>query len=1016
MIGERFVHTPKEIISESISMSLKTFALSFALIVIPECSVAPSTALAQTAQAAISGSVRDPSGRSVPDAIIDIEQRETGWSRRTQTGSAGTYSVLELPIGSYSVTVSRTGFEKSKTNVELLVGQERVLDFQLVLAGKEVQVDVSSAASEIDQTSAAVQARMVQGQIDNLPINGRNWANLLPLIPGATDAGTSDQRTVRFAGHGRDDNNITFDGVDATGISNQPQKTGIRLAIPTSAINEFKVDSTLYTADSADGTGGQMVLASPSGTNFVHGELFEFLRNDVFDARNPFASRKQPFRLNQFGANAGGPLVRNKTFFFVAFEAYRQRLDQALTGFTPSASYRDAVLKTSPELAPLINAYPAGTTPQSDSSAIDRFVGLSPQRTDETSGMIRLDHRFSSAVNAFLRVNVDEEVSDVPLNNLEDRQVTDNRPINGVLNVAQVLSPTVLNETKVGFNQVFSRTANQTGVPYTLQVSGFTPLSAAQTREEDDTSVSLLDNVSWTMGRHMFKAGAEGRRVYMDPASSETGTLTYTNPAAFLLNQMNTAAVTDALPLKRLRKNQAFGFLQDEWKATASLTLNLGLRYQFFNVFHEEDGRAIPFDFATCGGFCAPGAQFSYPRTNDLDPRVAVAWAPARFQGKTVVRAGFGLYHGDGQLEDQNLPASNDQARYSLTAKQTPGLAYPLDPFLASATGILSPRAQNRNRKDEYSSQWGISLQQDLPLHITGTLSYTGNKGTDLQTITYENILNPATGTRPYPDLGQVEYRTNDSNNSFQALIISAQRHLAADWIFGANYMWSHAINDGSLGGGEADIISPQDPFCRSCERASSAQDIRHFFTVNSVYNLPFGAGKKYLSQPGIARLILGNWMLSAIVTARSGLPVNVTLSRPAADVPYGYTVNQRPDFVPGVSLTPPGGSTPSQWINPAAFAVPADGTFGNAGRDIARGPNFYQLDLGLSKQFTITERFSLEFRWEVFNAFNRAQYAQPSGDITVPAQFGVITSTINTSPVGTGTPRQMQFMLRASF
>jgi hypothetical protein len=380
------------------------------------------------------------------------------------------------------------------------------------------------------------------------------------------------------------------------------------------------------------------------------------------------------------------------------------------------------------------------------------------------------------------------------------------------------------------------------------------------------------------------------------------------------------------------------------------------------------------------------------------------------------VRAGFGIYHGDGQLEDQNLPASNDQARYSLTSKQIPGLAYPIDPFLATTPGILSPRAQNRNRKDEYSSQWGISLQQDLPLHVTGTLSYTGNKGTDLQTITYSNILDPLTGTRPYPDFGQVEYRTNDSNSSFQALILSVQRHLRSDWLLGANYMWSHAINDGSLGGGEADIIAPQDPFCRSCERASSAQDIRHFFAANSVYSLPFGAGKRYLSEPGLARAIFGGWSLSGIVTARSGLPVNVTVSRSALNVPYGYTVNQRPDLVPGVSLTPPGGSTPSQWINPAAFAIPAKGTFGDAGRDIARGPDFYQLDLGLSKAFSITERASLEFRWEVFNALNRAQYGQPSGDITVPSQFAVITSTINATPVGTGTPRQMQFMLRAVF
>jgi hypothetical protein len=228
-----------------------------------------------------------------------------------------------------------------------------------------------------------------------------------------------------------------------------------------------------------------------------------------------------------------------------------------------------------------------------------------------------------------------------------------------------------------------------------------------------------------------------------------------------------------------------------------------------------------------------------------------------------------------------------------------------------------------------------------------------------------------------------------------------------------ANYMWSHAINDGSLGGGEADIISPQNPFCRSCDKASSAQDIRRFLAVNSVYTLPFGAGRTYFSQPGFVRALFGGWSIAAIVSARSALPVNVTLSRSANDTPYGYTVNQRPNIVPGVSLTPPGGPTPSQWINPAAFAVPAPEAFGNAGRDSARGPDFYQVDASLSKQTTLRERISLELRGEVFNLFNRPQYSLPAGDITVPAQFGVITSTVNTTPVGTGTPRQIQLMLR---
>src|SRR5262245_2193015 len=595
---------------------------------------------AQSAQANLNGTITDTSGNGIPSATVRLVRQETMWTRSTETGASGVYSLPDLPIGTYEITVSRPDFNDAHVrSVELLIGQTRTLNVTLQVAGQPARVEVTGATSEIDQSSAVVGTRYTQHQIDNLPVNGRNWSNLLPLTPGATDSGTSDQRTVRFAGHGRDDNNITFDGVDATGISNRPQKIGIRLAIPLSGVSEFKVDSTLY-VESADGTGGQIVLASPSGTSQFHGEVFEYLRNDVFDARNPFATTKQPFRLNQFGANVGGPLQRSKTFFFLAFEAYRQSLGQALQGFTPSAAYRQQALLQSPELAPLINAYPAGTLSQPASPAIDKFSGLSPQRVDETSGMIRIDHRVSNTVNAFFRVNVDKEVSDVPLNNLKDRQVVNNRPINGVLSLSQALSSTMLNETKFGFNQVFSRTNNQTDVPYTVQVSGFTNLSSAQRRQEDDTSMSLIDNFSLTVNRHIIKMGAEVRQVQMNPGSSATGTLAYRDPVTFAANQMNTAAVTAALPMKRLRKVQTFGFIMDEFKASKTLTVTLSLRYQFFNVFHETEGRAIPFDLATCGGFCQPGAQFSTPRTSDLDPRVALAWAPAKRDGKTVIRAG----------------------------------------------------------------------------------------------------------------------------------------------------------------------------------------------------------------------------------------------------------------------------------------------------------------------------------------------------------------------------------------
>jgi hypothetical protein len=968
-----------------------------------------TAALAQNEHAAIIGTIRDSHGKAIPEARVQIRQSATGLVRSTMSNGAGVFSLNGLALGEYTLVASREGFGDVRTTaIRLAVGETRTMDVTLQVAQRSESVSVEARIGEIEQTSATVDTRMEREQIAGLPLNGRNWASMLPLVGGAVDPGTGDQRSVRFAGHGRDDNNFTLDGIDAGGISNQPQKSQIRLAIPTSSIAEFKVDSTLFPAETGVGSGAQIVMASLGGTNAFHGDLFEFLRNDVLDARNPFALQKQPFRLNQFGGSFGGALVKNRTFVFAAFEDLSQRLDQALQGFTASSSYRSTLLAQSPTLAPLLDALPVGNVRQPSDPTTDLFIGLSPQRANETSGMIRFDHRFTDSTAAFLRVNVDESVTDNPLGNLRDRTVADARPINAVLALNKTISPSILNEARLGFNQVAYRSSQVTPLSYSLRVTGFATVSSARTREEDDTSAAIIDNVTLSRGRHILKAGVEVRRVHTNPGSSADGTLTYTSRNNFLSNTLDSASVTSTLPLKRLRKTQVFSFVQDEYKVASGVTLNLGVRYSFFNVFHETQGRAVPFDFATCGGLCQPGAEFSNPRKADIDPRIALAFAPPAWNGRTVIRLGAGIYHGDGQMEDQNLPASNDVAAFSLNSRQIANLAYPIAPFLATAQGTLSPRAQNRNRKDEYASQWGISIQQEMPGRIVASAGYTGNKGTNLQTITYANVADPVTGIVPYPRYGQVQYRTNDSNSTFHALQFSARRAMHAGLLLSANYMWSHAINDGSLGGGETDAISPENVFCRACERASSASDIRHFFALNSVYQIPY--------RLRALRPVFRGWSLNGVATARSGRPVNITISRAASVVPGGYNLTQRPDAVPGVSLTPAGGPTSARWFNSAAFAIPAPGTWGNAGRNLGRGPSLYQIDLGLSRQIAVTERMHLEIRGEAFNVLNRAQLGDPVGDVTVPAQFGIIQSTINTTPVGSGTPRQIQLMMRLSF
>ena len=333
-------------------------------------------------------------------------------------------------------------------------------------------------------------------------------------------------------------------------------------------------------------------------------------------------------------------------------------------------------------------------------------------------------------------------------------------------------------------------------------------------------------------------------------------------------------------------------------------------------------------------------------------------------------------------------------------------------PYL-QGPGTVSPRDMDRNRKDMYVSQWGFSVQQAFFHDLVGTLSYVGSKGTYLLTTSYLNLIDPSTGQRPNTAFSQVEYRGNINNSSYEGFVASLQRSFTRGLLFSAHYTYSHEIDQDAAGGGDADF--PQNPACLACERASGDFDVRHVLTADTVYDLPFGPGRAFLSQPGIARAVLGRWSVTANGTARSGLPINVTEDRSSTSVATGYTTNQRPNRVPGVSLTPIGGKEIQNWINPAAFALVTGSGYGNAPRNIGRGPKLWQTDLGLAKRIPLTESAQLQFRGEFFNIFNRAQYGQPLADLSA-ATFGQIISTVNTGPVGTGTPRQIQFTLRLEF
>ena len=980
-----------------------------------------SFSAAQTDRSGLNGTVTDPSGRVLTDVQVLALQNATGLRREAISSASGTYDIPELPVGTYTITFTHPGFQTLRfDNVVQWLGETLTLNATLQVAGTKEQVDVSATVQPLEQTSSTVGIDVEHKQIEELPLNGRNWATLTVLAPAAVDTGGSNQRSIRFAGRGRDDNNFTYDGIDATNIINQAQQPYVRLAIPLDTIQEFRVEPVLATAETGGTGGGQLILSSPSGTNQFHGDAFEFFRNNVFDAREPIDAlnpTQPPFHMNQFGAALGGPIASNKTFFFAAYEGYRQILGQTLPGFVPSAAFRAQVLAESPALAPILNAYPQGQTLVTPDIA--KFVGEGRQVVNEDSGMFRLDHRFSEKTTSFARLSIDQAVSNAPLGSssqyLTDQTQLTSSPVNATLEVLHVFSPTLLNEVKFGFNRSTADTTNRnsSGLVYAISVPGFTALNNNRVSIGVGNSFSGIDNVSWVNGRHVIKAGVEVRRIQLNQGNTENGTISFASAAAFAADQVNTASLASNLPINGLRKTQYFGYVQDEFKWKSNFTLNLGARYSFFNVFHEVQGRSNPFDFATCGpqGFCGVGASFGQPNYWDIDPRVGFAWAPVKLGGKTVIRSGVGIYHEDGQLDDQNLPNSNEVLRYSLSSKTIPGLSYPIDPFLADTTGIISPRAQDRRRKDTYVSEWGLSVQQALPSEFVGTIAYVGSKGTHLLTLSEINVVNPLTGARPYPEFGQIDWRGTRNNSEYEALSVAVKRSFSRGLLLSVNYTWSHEIDDGSNGSGDGDSLTPQNVACQPCERASGAFDARHIVNANAVYELPFGVGKPYLTQPGVVRDVFGSWQLSTLVIAHTGFPVNVTVDRPSSAVPDGNTNNQRPNLVPGVPLYLPGGE-----FNIAAFAVPAPGTFGDAPRNLLRGPGLWQADVALGKHIPLTERVQLQFRAEAFNIFNRPQYAAPLSDISNPVTFGQILSTVNTGPVGTGTPRQMQFMLKAQF
>ncbi len=536
--------------------------------------------LGQIDRTGLSGTVTDRSGRRIAGARISAVQTSSGLVRETVSSLDGFYDISEPPIGFYRITCSAPGFQQSVIdNLEQTAGHTRTLDITLAVGRITQQVNVSGQTAQLDETTDTLGIRTESKQVEDLPLNGRNWSTLTALVPGAVDTGGSNQRSIRFAGRGLDDNNFTYDGVDATNIVNQAQQPFVRIAIPTDAIQEFHIDTMLFTAESGSTPGGQVDVASKSGSNTLHGGLFEFLRNDILDAREPILPTKLPFRLNQFGGDLGGPIKRDRRFFYFTYEGLRQSYGQPLSGFVPSAAFAAQVAVANPVLAPIIAAYPT-TGLRPSATNVDQFTGSGRQLDHEDSAMLRLDQHFSAADTAYLRFSFDAAYSDIPSDSLNDRTLTTSRPVNGELEELHIFAPRLVNEAKFGFNRSTVFTTNQglADLSYSIAVAGLTTLSNNEFTTGVGNSFSCIDNLTMVRGAHTLKFGEEIRRIQLDQGNTSNGTVTYASLASFLANSVSSATYNDSLPINGLRKTEVYSYAQDEWKLRPNLTLNLGVR------------------------------------------------------------------------------------------------------------------------------------------------------------------------------------------------------------------------------------------------------------------------------------------------------------------------------------------------------------------------------------------------------------------------------------------------------
>jgi hypothetical protein len=1103
------------------------------------------------ATGSISGTITDATGSVVPGAKVSVSSEATGLSRNAITDGDGHYLVPLLPVSTFTVRVEQSGFQLAEEkNIALQVDEHREINFKLVPASVTQTVEVSATAVSVQTTNASLGQVINSQEVAQLPLNGRDFVQLATLTPGTTqetnpssffNGGPSSEVSARgsfslsVGGSRANSTDWLLDGND----NNELTAGGISILPSIDAIQEFKVLTYNYSAEWGTRAGPTVLVTTKSGSNAFHGSLFEFFRNTDLDARSFFATETEQFNLNQYGGSIGGPIRKDKTFFFGDYEGKNQRHGIPFTGVVPSVAMRTGDFTDDPFGSPrsgfLTNPYATGTStafqcdpagnplpavngvqaagvncnkipasminpiaqkminlyplPNANNAALGyNYTNVPVRKLDENKFDFRLDHNFSEKDEAFARFSYDQATSFVPggspgwaeQGTFASTQDIANHGRNAAVSETHVFSPNTINQINAGYNRIFNYitsfgtgtcAAQALGIPganlggiscglTSTQITGYWSLGdRGYSPFQGGTNVfTVSDSLHMIRGNHDLEIGGGFRANQMNVMAEGFqdgfwifGLASFTGDpmADFVMGNPNLGIHDQTFngSTTGRRWKMYRPFVEDNWRVSKDLTLNLGLAWALTTPITEAADRQANFDFATGkllvagqGADSAAGVQMD---KTAFEPRIGVAWKPAG-SSKTVIRAGYAIFHDSSWNQGaqglwQNPPyyAEGDVFAFGPVPTYSISQGFPIftsPPELSSFTGTLF--SQNLDFKQGRVQQYNVNLEQQVPGGVVFTFGYAGSRSTHILVDGNNlNVGSPAAcgvvpgynlgcgpgGSafgEPYPQYGTISNINDVGRATYNSLQIKAETRSTHGIYALIGYTYSRAKDSGFADGLGSNFGATYWPLPKSdkLDWALSQINLNQAFTASVIYQLPFGRGKKFGSSwNAAANAILGAWEVTVIEKATSGFPIYVLAGSNNSGVnfvnPNGSSLI-RPNQICNAELSRP---SLSEWFNTNCFVEPPAGELGNAPRGAVSGPGFINTDFSVIKHFPIHEAAQLDFRTEIFNLFNHPQFGTPgsSNCSSCPTMgtpgFGAINTTVNN-------PRLVQFAAKLVF